>query len=89
MKKAKLMLSTMALFAILATAFAFKANDFSNHVVFTGSTDTNVNPNGACTSRTEARDLTTNTANGQILASVASKSTGCPITYTVAVENIP
>jgi hypothetical protein len=85
MKKAKLMLSAMALFAVLATAFAFKAQDFSVNKVYTGAID---QPNGAtaCQTEVQGRKVTT-TGTTQVRASTVSLNTGCPITFTASTPN--
>lgn len=84
MKKAKLMLSTMALFAVLATAFAFKAKTFSGHVVYTGA----VNQTGgatACKSEVEGRTFTN--SGTQIRASIVSLDSNCPLTFTTTITD--
>lgn len=84
MKKAKLMLSSMAVLAVLATAFAFKAESFSKHVVYTGA----VNQEGgatACTEEVLGRTFTT--SGTQIRASIASTTVGCPVTFTTTIND--
>lgn len=84
MKKAKLMLSALAILAVVSTAFAFKANRFTTHLVYTGAYD-GTNSTGSCTTT----DFGTAISNGTpaVYASTVSTSSGCPYVYTVAVTD--
>jgi hypothetical protein len=80
MKKAKLMLSALGICAVLATTFAFKAQMFQIHKVYTGTTSTD------CTHEVFGRIITT---VGSILvyASTQSITVGCTQTYTAISES--
>jgi len=82
MKKAKLMLSALAIFAIAGTALAFKAKNFESHIVYTGTSAAD------CSSAHQvlgAAIATSGTAN--IYASAQPNTVSCPFTSTVtAVE---
>jgi hypothetical protein len=78
MKKAKLMLSAIAVVTVVSSAFAFKARTFDNHVIFTGALG-----KGVCQTRTTAAEIATGTAN--VAASTTSLATTCPDAFTQAV----
>jgi hypothetical protein len=80
MKKAKLMLSAIAIFAVVGTAFAFKANRFATHFIYTGALG-----GGVCTAKLEGAAISNGTANRA--ASLVSKTTGCADQFTVATSN--
>jgi len=75
MKKAKLMLSAIAIFAVVGTAFAFKAKNFQHNFVFTGTSATD------CTHEADGTKLTDNTGVA-VFASISSTTSGCPSTFT-------
>lgn len=53
MKKVKIMLASIAVLAVVGGAFAFKANTFINHKIYTIP-----NAQGMCTQLLTSRDLT-------------------------------
>ena len=82
MKKAKLMLSALGVCALLATAFAFKAQTFNQHVLyFNDGTGT------GCTEQIKGKTFTTATTGTQLRASTASTPSDCPLTYTINIPN--
>lgn len=82
MKKARVMLSAVAVFAVLATAFAFKAKSFETHVLYTG-----VKGGGVCTFKIEAATITTTVPAGieKVAASTTSKTSLCLDEFTTAI----
>jgi hypothetical protein len=82
MKKAKLMLSAMGVCALLATAFAFKAQSFSKHILyFNDGTGT------GCTEPVEGKWFTTVWCPNPVRVSATSVSTNCPFTCIINVNN--
>lgn len=81
MKKAKLMLSVLGVCALLATAFAFKAQTFNKHKLFFN--------NGTGTGCTEELSgfTITSTNTGLVRASTVSVATNCPETYTTTIDD--
>ena len=75
MKKAKLMLSALGVLAIVAASFAFKAKNYENHGVYTGSLNS-----GSCTTFVSGRAIATGTA--AVAASISSTTSGCPNVFT-------
>jgi len=81
MKKAKLMLSAIAIVGVLGTAFALNAHKYDNKFVYTGVTGT---ASTAC--QTQISPFTIGTSGTpNVYASTSSLSSGCPLTVTVAV----
>jgi hypothetical protein len=80
MKKARLMLSALAICAVLASAFAFTAEKFNVHFIYTGAKD-----GGACTIKTNGAAISNGTAN--IAASTTSLASGCPNVFTVEIAD--
>ena len=77
MKKVKILLSAVAVFAVVGGALAFKANTLSQIVFVHDANDARIS---ACTKQVLQATLTTNPS--PILttrASVASTTAGCPI----------
>jgi hypothetical protein len=85
MTKAKVILSGIALFAVVGGALAFKANR-TPFVVYTGTTDIVANPARACTSRTIV--FTTDLGGQSVRLSTTRLTANCPISFTTAVEGI-
>ena len=81
MKKAKIVLSAVALFAVVGGALAFKATR-TPITLYTGTTNTIQNPNHACT-QTTAGVLGEGTL---VYASTRPLAAGCPVTLTTAFE---
>src|SRR2546426_806939 len=83
MKKAKLMLTAIAVFAVLATTFAFKSACFLNHFIYTGTI-----ASGVCTQKVSGAAIT-NPAPGdtKVAAYVASLTSGCPDLFTIAITD--
>ena len=87
MKRAKLMLSALAIFAVLGSAFAVDAKHFSLHFLYVGDLN---QPGGAsiCTTKVDGAGISNGTAN--VRASLASVTTsGCPQVFTVAIDDVP
>ena len=84
MKRAKLMLSALAIFAVLGTTFAFRANTYSAHYLFTGAITQEGGATG-CTTQANGTALSNGTAN--IRASLSSLTTNCPQVYTVGITD--
>ena len=84
MKKAKLMLSALAILAVVGTAFAFKANRFAVHYVYTGAYVSG-NATGACQTAANGTGISNGTA--AVYASTASAASGCPYVYTVTITD--
>jgi len=82
MKKAKLMLSALGVCALLATAFAFKAQTFSGHQLYINNSGTGT----GCTELFNGKTFTTATTGTQVRASIASTS-DCPLTYTANIAD--
>jgi len=80
MKKAKLMLSALAICAVLASAFAFKANTFSTHFIYTGALN-----GGVCTTQAPGRAISNGTA--AVAASTQSLASGCPNAFTTVIDD--
>jgi len=80
MKRAKMMLSALAIVGVLSGAFAFKAQSFSTKVIFTGAYD-GVHSTGACTTRVTGKTIT-NLAGATVYASTQSLNSGCASTFT-------
>jgi hypothetical protein len=81
MKKAKIMLSAIAVVGILGTAFALNAHKYQNNFVYTGVTGTS---STAC--QTQLLDNAIGTSGTpNIYASTASLSSGCPLTVVTTV----
>ena len=79
MKKAKVMLASLAIVAVLGSAFAFKAKTFIAHFIYTGTSST------TCTHKvTGAQIGGTATA---VYASTASITTGCEQNHTESVTD--
>jgi hypothetical protein len=83
MTKAKVILSGIALFAVVGGALAFKANRVPIPV-YTGTTDLALNPARACTSRTVA--FTTDLGGTSVRLSTTRLTANCPITLTTTLE---
>jgi hypothetical protein len=79
MKKAKMMLSALAIVGVLGGAFAFKAQSFSTKVIFTGAYD-GIHATGACQNRVTGKTITNSGAT--VYASTTSLASGCPSTFT-------
>lgn len=80
MKKAKLMLTAITIFAVIGTAFAFKANNFSSHYVYTGTKGSK-----SCTTKVTGTAIMSGTPN--VAASTVSLTTGCPDAFTVKISD--
>lgn len=81
MKKAKLMLSAIAIFAVLGTAFAFNAKKYDSHILFVQGTGAA----GTCT--VSASGLTIGGTAAQVYASTQSLSTNCPLNNTEVIND--
>jgi hypothetical protein len=81
MKKAKFMLTAIAVFGLIGGAFAFKAATL--RTLFVGTF--NGQPTGACTTEVTAKNFV---ASGitTVYASTTSLTAGCPSTFTTNVE---
>jgi hypothetical protein len=79
MKKAKIMLSALAVLAVLGTAVAFKAHTYRNFVLFTGT--------GATDCTNQVQGIATTTTGTQVYASTTSTTAGCVQLYTIAVND--
>jgi hypothetical protein len=84
MKKAKLMLSALGVCALLATAFAFKAQSFSKHVLYFN--DPQVGGTG-CTDAEAGFTITTG-AGTSIRASIASVASNCPTVTVTTIDDL-
>ena len=84
MKKAKVMLSALAVLAVVGTAFAFKANRYGNHFVYTGALNGTLTI-GSCTTERDGTAISNGTAT--VYASTVSNSTTCPAVFTEAVTD--
>jgi hypothetical protein len=83
MKKARLMLSAVAIFAVVGTAFAFSANRFADHFVYTGTLGS-----GICQAKkTFAAISSPSPTDILVAASTVSLASGCPDQFTIAVTN--
>lgn len=80
MKKAKLMLSALGVCAVLASAFAFSANKFSTHFIYTGALNS-----GKCETLANGRAISNGTPNAA--ASTVSLASGCPDVFTTIVAD--
>ena len=82
MKKAKLMLSALAICAVLASAFAFKAGKFANHFIYTGP----ISGGTSCSVKTDGAAISNGTAN--VRASTTSLSADCPQVFTTDISDL-
>ena len=83
MKKAKMMLTAITIFAVVGGAFAFKAKSASSLTIFTGTT---VGTGSSCTNELHGATIGAS-SNPKVRASTVSLSTNCPITSTVAAQD--
>jgi len=86
MKRAKLMLSALAIFAVLGSAFAVDAKHFTLHFIYTGAI-TQPGSATACDERVNGAAISNGTAN--VRASTASLTISCPQVFTVGVLDTP
>jgi len=75
MKKAKLMLLALAIFAVAGTSLAFKASNFETHFIYTGTSATDCTSNHKVEGAKVIYPCTPN-----IYASVAPNTVNCPFT---------
>jgi hypothetical protein len=80
MKKAKVMLLSLVLFAVIGTLFASKANRFSNHYIYTGKMGS-----GKCTVKVNGGAIMGGTPN--VAAALVSKTSSCPDVFTVSIRD--
>ena len=80
MKKAKLMLFAIVILAVVATAFAFKANKFSRHYIYTGTKGSR-----SCTTKVNGAAIMSGTP--KVAASTVSTTIGCPDAFTVKISD--
>jgi len=74
MRKAKLMLSSLGVIAVLGSAFAFKTSNFNQYVVYTGTLGS-----GVCTTPTSFRVIVcSGPGTPNFAASTTSLASGCP-----------
>jgi len=81
MKKAKLMLSAIAVVGVLGTAFALNAHKYDTNYIYTGVTGS---ASTACTVKISPFAIATS-GTPNVYASTTSLAGGCPFTVTVAV----
>jgi len=82
MKKAKLMLSAIAIIGILGTAFALNTHKYDTRYIYTGVTGTS---STACQTQVSPVNISTSCFPPNVYASTSSLSSNCPLTCTVAV----
>lgn len=75
MKRARLMFSALGICAVLASAFAFKADKFSTHFIYTGTLN-----GGACETKLNGAAISNGTA--AVAASTQQLASGCPNAFT-------
>jgi hypothetical protein len=80
MNKAKLMISFLAIGAILTITFAFKAQYFSSHFIYTGKLGS-----GSCTTKVKGAAIMSGSPN--VAASTVSVTKGCPDVFTIAIDD--
>lgn len=80
MKTAKSMLIILLGAGILSFVFAFKAQKFSAHFVYTGKLRS-----GSCTTKVKGAAIMSGTPN--VAASTISVSKNCPDVFTVAIND--
>jgi hypothetical protein len=86
MKKARLMLSILCVLAVLSTAFAFTANKYANHFIYTGAI---VQPNNATSCLTKVNGAAiTGGCTPSVRASTVPLSSGCPAECTTTVSDL-
>ena len=84
MKKAKVMLSALAILAVVSTAFAFKANRYTTHFIYTGALNGTLTI-GSCTTEADGRAISNGTPT--VYASLSSNSTTCPAVFTTGIND--
>lgn len=80
MKKARLMLSALGICAVLASAFAFKADKFSSHFIYVGTLNS-----GSC--QTQVNGLAISNGTPGVAASTQSLASGCPNAFTTTITD--
>jgi hypothetical protein len=80
MKKARLMLSALGIAAVLSSAFAFTANKFSSHFIYTGALNS-----GKCQTQLNGAAISNGTAS--VAASTTSLASGCPNAFTTEIAD--
>jgi hypothetical protein len=85
MKKAKIMLSAIGIFAVVGAAFAFNASKYTTKVIYTGAYSPNAP--AVCTTSISPATITDGTSGAQVYASTSSLSANCPVTFTALVDS--
>lgn len=81
MKKAKMMLSAIAIVGVVSATFAFKSNKYIVHSIFTGP----LTGSTFCTVPVQGEAISNGTPT--VRASLTSLSSNCPQVFTTLVDN--
>lgn len=80
MKKAKLMFMILSIGAVLSIAFAFKVQNFSSHLIYTGKLHS-----GSCTTKLKGAAIMG--GSPVVAGSTKAVTKGCPDVFTVAIDD--
>lgn len=84
MKRAKLMLATIAIVGVFGATFAFNTHRFTCKYIYTGAFTAG---NHICTTEVDGRAISNSCGAPAVYASVLSNITNCPPVFTFAVSD--